>query len=234
MGFVLFESSGTFNPSAYGLVPGDLLQVVCVGGGGGVAGTDYYVTDSSAQYGYSSKSVKFDGSASSFGSFLTAPGGVGGKDDYGQGGWIPDVPGVISFCKGISASGQVLPWCSGRVHGGYGPSYRVRADTGGAGFGAGAADGSSSYRSSSDSNANYNYQNPSWRGGSAGQFKEAAIVLASTDPINCVVGTGGVAYSFSVIQNGYRINNGNYTYFTRVYTSISCSAGAPGCVAVFW
>ena len=33
MGFALFESSGTFNPASYGLVVGDTLQVVAVGGG---------------------------------------------------------------------------------------------------------------------------------------------------------------------------------------------------------
>lgn len=32
MGFALFESSGTFNPASYGLVIGDVLQVVAVGG----------------------------------------------------------------------------------------------------------------------------------------------------------------------------------------------------------
>lgn len=32
MGFALFESSGTFNPASYGLVVGDMLQVVAVGG----------------------------------------------------------------------------------------------------------------------------------------------------------------------------------------------------------
>ena len=33
MGFALFESSGTFNPANYGLVVGDTIQVVAVGGG---------------------------------------------------------------------------------------------------------------------------------------------------------------------------------------------------------
>ena len=32
MGFALFESSGTFNPANYGLVVGDTIQVVAVGG----------------------------------------------------------------------------------------------------------------------------------------------------------------------------------------------------------
>lgn len=33
MGYVLFTANGTFNPSDYGLVVGDVLNVVCVGGG---------------------------------------------------------------------------------------------------------------------------------------------------------------------------------------------------------
>lgn len=32
MGFALFESSGTFNPASYGLIVGDTIQVVAVGG----------------------------------------------------------------------------------------------------------------------------------------------------------------------------------------------------------
>lgn len=32
MGFALFESSGTFKPANYGLVVGDTIQVVAVGG----------------------------------------------------------------------------------------------------------------------------------------------------------------------------------------------------------
>ena len=37
MGFQLFESSGTFNPSDWGLKAGDIISIVCVGGGGGGA-----------------------------------------------------------------------------------------------------------------------------------------------------------------------------------------------------
>ncbi len=34
-GPILFESSGTFNPSEYNLAVGDKIQVICIGGGGG-------------------------------------------------------------------------------------------------------------------------------------------------------------------------------------------------------
>ena len=37
MGFLLFEKSGTFNPTTHGLVVGDVINVIVVGGGGGGA-----------------------------------------------------------------------------------------------------------------------------------------------------------------------------------------------------
>ena len=35
MGMQIFESSGTFDPKTHGLKVGDVLQIVCVGGGDG-------------------------------------------------------------------------------------------------------------------------------------------------------------------------------------------------------
>lgn len=35
MGYILFTQSGTFNPADHGLIIGDTINVVCVGGGGG-------------------------------------------------------------------------------------------------------------------------------------------------------------------------------------------------------
>lgn len=64
MGMALFESSGTFKPSDYGLSPGDLIHVIAVGGGGG------------GSYGSNAGSA---GSASSFGNILTAAGGSAGS-----------------------------------------------------------------------------------------------------------------------------------------------------------
>lgn len=35
MDFTIFTSSGTFTPSNYGLKAGDIIEIICVGGGGG-------------------------------------------------------------------------------------------------------------------------------------------------------------------------------------------------------
>ena len=64
MGFTIFESSGTFKPSDYGLSPGDVIHVTAVGGGGGGSYANW---------------AGGAGGASSFGSILTAAGGAPGS-----------------------------------------------------------------------------------------------------------------------------------------------------------
>lgn len=65
MGFVIFEQSGTFIPSNYGLVTGDPIQVVVVGGGGGGHMSSAITTGTA-------------GGTSSFGSYFSATGGTYG------------------------------------------------------------------------------------------------------------------------------------------------------------
>ena len=65
MGFILFDKSGTFNPTTYGLSPGDIVHVIVVGGGGGGC----YSSTTSAYGG--------NGGSSSFGNYVTALGGYG-------------------------------------------------------------------------------------------------------------------------------------------------------------
>ena len=64
MGFLLYEESGTFIPTDYGLKVGDTIFVVAVGGGSSGAGNSVNA-----------------GTASSFGNYVTAP---GGSDKDGQ------------------------------------------------------------------------------------------------------------------------------------------------------
>lgn len=70
MGYILFTQNGTFNPSDHGLVVGDVINVVCVGGG--ASGSSYFYVNSST---YNRGCVA--GGASSFGSYCTASGATG-------------------------------------------------------------------------------------------------------------------------------------------------------------
>ena len=86
MGFILFTESGTFNPATYGLKAGDSLHVKVVGGGGGGGRGGSSSNDSH-------KGAA--GSASSFGSVLTAAGGLPGGPFSSQ-----------TFVKGSNVGGR--------------------------------------------------------------------------------------------------------------------------------
>ena len=78
MGMLLFDKSGTFVPSDYGLYVGDMIHVVAIGGGGSAGAA---------------------GGATSFGNLLTVAGGAAaGSDGYGgEGGWHPALP--VTLCS---------------------------------------------------------------------------------------------------------------------------------------
>ncbi|MCT4543480.1 MAG: hypothetical protein N4A63_08060, partial [Vallitalea sp.] len=59
MGMQMYVKSGTFNPNDYDLKVGDVLNIICVGGGQGGATSAYRGGN---------------GASSSFGSFVTAYG----------------------------------------------------------------------------------------------------------------------------------------------------------------
>ena len=71
MGMQMFTTSGTFNPTTHGLVAGDVLNIICVGGGG--PGAD--VTGSGTSAAPYVMAYGTAGGASSFGSVVSAPGG---------------------------------------------------------------------------------------------------------------------------------------------------------------
>lgn len=77
MGMLLFDKSGTFAPSTYGLTVGDMLHIVAIGGGGSAGAA---------------------GGATSFGNLLTVAGGAAaGSFGYGgEGGWHPALP--VTLC----------------------------------------------------------------------------------------------------------------------------------------
>ena len=92
MGFTIFTSSGSFIPSRYGLYPGDVIHVKCVGGGGAGGGS------------YSDKYAGSAGSASSFGNVLSAAGGLAGITNSKT---LPTAQ--IGSCQGSGAGQSTLP-----------------------------------------------------------------------------------------------------------------------------
>ena len=113
MGFQLFETSGTFNPTTWGLKVGDCIHIVCMGGGGGGGGSSYSSSETSAGH-----TTGTAGGTSSFGSVISSAGGSGGGASVGSsggakgasfsgagaGGWMPNVclpsPGLEDVVEG--------------------------------------------------------------------------------------------------------------------------------------
>lgn len=225
MGYVLFTANGTFNPSSYGLVTGDTIQLLVVGGGAsgqGVMGRTTPGTNSS-------------GGTSSVGSIVSATGGVASKGclgfsnyQIGAGGdgqhgcLIPTglapwtlMDYVSGYVAAVAASAEPSVYnTTGRVHLAYNGtaamsssgSYSARgvyAGRGGLGYGAGGGGAVYMYRSDGGQ---------AGRGGAAGDMKAAVYVLPNANGISVTIGAGGAASS------------DNYPG----------GAGAPGCVAVFW
>ena len=129
MGMLLFDKSGKFAPSTYGLTVGDLLHIVAIGGGGSAGAA---------------------GGATSFGNLLSVAGGAAaGSFGYGgEGGWHPalpvtlcsappnDVPmGTVMYsnaggcgCSKILLSGDSTALSTKTIYGSFAPLY------GGAGY----------------------------------------------------------------------------------------------------
>lgn len=120
MGMQIFEKSGTFKPADWGLGAGDMVQVICVGGG--CSGDVTVITSSGKDQSIQGKS----GGNSSFGNYVTAFGGsqldhticmgVGGCGEYdynvnngvvaaggGAGGYMIGIP----FYGGNGGNGNI-------------------------------------------------------------------------------------------------------------------------------
>lgn len=207
MGMKIYESSGSFTPTDFGLKSGDTLDIICVGGGS--SGVTYTST-------VDSPSVA--GTASSFGSAVSSSTGVvmakGGIADGlvsggGGGGYLPGICGYGG--NGGSGEGDTLcgmgggykgtcvsPWANPRGPGnkGAGGGFSDYHAPGGNGYGAGGG--------------GYGNSAGGYDGGDAGKISFGSVKLASTSAIAVTVGSGGI--------NAER-------------GSIS---GAPGVVIVFW
>lgn len=254
MGFALFTTSGTFKPSDYGLVPGDVLSVVVVGGGGGGCGYD-----DSAVYGVPGAA----GGASSFGPYVTAAGGGSGNkvgqslggvgDDVhhagggGAGGWYPgeqmvNCPGFRGFLIGISPAELMMSPSNGGCGGFCRPAYTdadIVPTYGTSGGGGGAA-------------------SPGSLAGVGGAGGTGLVSNNATQRDNYASGGGGAGYGAGGGGGGHRNfvhagSGGNSGIVTQkmvtlpsmstipvtvgaggVGGEVNGGAGAPGCVAVFW
>lgn len=229
MGYVLYTASGTFNPTAYGLSPGDALNLVLVGGGG--AG---YARNQNGN-----TAVGATGGTSSFGGIVSALGGAGGvagtvpamqgsSQGYthipngenawrnvvraGPCGWMPgyqltQVVGtqdyINSQINGVSsAAPYILAANSTTV-------YWTDVMCVSAGYGAGGA----FLLHSSGSGSNVYYGTT----GNAGEIIFYNHILTSTAAIAVTVGIGGINVVGATSVQRY-----------------AAGAGANGCIAIFW
>ena len=217
MGMRIYTSTGTFVPGDYGLAIGDIVNVVCVGGGGGSRG----LTINGGAGGTSSFGALLSASGGSGGGNGTAAtGGMGngavGNTNYaagGAGGYLPGVPlfggnggqggttvGPAGLAGGsVSVTTVVSPYFNPLGNGNCGA-------TGGTGSGAG-----NGYGAGAASDKFYNNISPS--SGGAGYRTIESFKLTSLDTITVTVGLGGTAGTGGAPQ-GY--------------------AGAPGVVVVTW
>lgn len=209
MGLQIFEASGIFDPAARGLIAGDTIDVVCVGGGSsGVI----------RAAGQSADSPSVSGGTSSVGSISSANGttmgrggpgtsGEGFRAGCGAGGYLPGVPmyggnGGSADTPGTGLAGTIeaspSPWCNRSGNGNKGAGG-VTAPAG-HGYGAGGGGGA-------QENTTWNY---GYGGGDAGKIAIGSITLANTNAIQVTVGAGGVNASTNTLS------------------------GAPGVVLIFW
>lgn len=219
MGMQIFEASGSFDPSARGLTAGDVIDVICVGGG--ASGAYYYGGATSGEDGTYSASVSGDdssiGTISSANGITMASGQTADSSTTsggGGGGYMPGIPMYggnggtgcgMSGTSGTVTSPYANPSGAGNkgATGGTGLSNSNNNPPGGNGYGAGGG-GLYVPRFSREENLR-----PT-DGGNAGKIAFGSIVLQDTTALTVTVGSGGE-------------NSGN-----------SGMHGAPGVVIVFW
>lgn len=212
MGMAIFETSGSFNPSNYGLIAGDVLDVICIGGGSsGAYSVGAQMAGGTGQY-----SPSVAGGASSIGGMSSDSGLVMGKGEIpdgsvvyemggGAGGYMPGVPfyggnGGTGFGLASAKNGNIHSlYCNPSGSGNKG-AYGTTTAAGGNGYGAGGAGVCIPYTSGAQA----------VEGGDAGKIRFGSIVLANTSALSVTVGSGGINAQSSDVH------------------------GAPGLVIVFW
>lgn len=249
MGFLLYEESGTFDPTVHGLKVGDTIFVVAVGGGSSGAGNSVNA-----------------GTASSFGSFVTAP---GGSDNDGQcvaygnggcGGFYPGEPrlsapplktGLSRNIPIIMYNGAGITW-SGSATGtdtyrteyiisGLGGGFAGHTDQGSISYEVKAGDGNFNgigAKGARATPASSSYAEQSLGGGGAGYGASGGSVGDVVDEIRSYTHLSASGYikkamikldsldsiAVTVGQGGAENSAGPFRG----------GAGAPGCVCVCW
>ena len=238
MGMQIFETSGSFDPTIWGLSVGDVVQTVVVGGGA----SGLHKTNSSGQ------NLSNPGSASSFGSYVSAAGGssdhtapngmgaggsgIGGNTNSkgcgagGAGGYIPGIP-VYGGNGGNATSGAyfsaILPSGLGGIGGVNTDSETINGSVLATPYG------------------NFRFGGIGNKGATGGEG-------SNFDPAGGNgYGAGGAGYGIGINRYGHGGNSGAIAFGTVVLTSTSPIAvtvgsggtmngsyGADGVVIVTW
>lgn len=215
MGMVIFERSGTFDPTVFGLVAGDVLQVICVGGGSSGDGVTGALSDATLVEGIAGGTSAFGDYISSDDGYIIGHGGMSyasTESSYnaysagGAGGYLPGIPmfgGNGGNGNGTPASGlggqggssdaSPSQFCNTRGNGNKGAGYgrAVNNQLSGSGVSAaggngyGAGGGGVAYTSSKKSVAG--------NGGDAGKYMLGTVILPNLYQIAVTVGAGGAS-----------------------------------------
>ena len=227
MAMIIFEKSGEFNPADYGLGVGDVLNVICVGGGqGGGVANDSYDAHATPQ----------DGGESSFGDYVSSASGTcmgkGGRSvendgryrpGAGAGGYLPGLPvfgghGADSETDGtrpvlglagcfVPEQATVSPYCNPRGPGNKGGRVFSRNHTG-------EETEKDEYYQAACGNG-YGAGSPGWNGseyysrcdyplagGNAGKMSIGSCILKTLDVIPVAVGEGGDTVATYLVYSG--------------------------------
>ena len=249
MGFLLYEESGTFDPTAYGLKVGDTIFVVAVGGG-----------SSGVSNGVNA------GTASSFGSFVTAP---GGSDKDGQcvafgnggcGGFYPGEPrlsapplkiGVTYNAPVVMYNGAGVTWTGSRggtdtyrdeyIISGLGGGFAGHTDQGSISYEVKAGDGNFNgigAKGARATPASGSYAEQWLGGGGAGYGASGGSVGDVVDEIRSYTHLSASGYIKkamitldSLDSIAVTVGQGGAEKASGAFRG---GAGAPGCVCVCW
>ena len=216
MGMAIFERSGTFDPTVYGLVAGDVLQVICVGGGSSGDGVTGSPSNANLVNGITGGTSSFGSHVSSDDGYTIGTGGKSfattGASNFaayaagGAGGYLPGIPmfgGNGGDGNGAPASGlggqggnsDVSPSqiCNTRGNGNKGAGYGNAMNNQSTGAEVDAAGGNGYGAGGGGVAYTSSSKSLAGYGGDAGKFMLGTVILPTLDQIAVTVGTGGAS-----------------------------------------